>query len=113
MARTDFWSGSITVKPARVMKETRDDWSIREVHRAPRFDELSECVRRYFAHQGALNITKSFFAGADGGYLVRIECGVPITSDYHRADCERVERFVTAAFFGDPTEGVDTASPAA
>lgn len=111
MARVVFWFGSITVKPARATKEARDDGSIREVLRAPRYDELNECVRRYFAHQGALNITKSFSVCADG-YPVRIECNVPRVSDDHDADCGRVERFITAVFFGDPTEGLDTASPA-
>ena len=95
MAVSNFWPSKITVHPRRPRNA------------APQYarggDETCDGAVRLLSHKGARNIVSRVVV--DAGRPCEIQCGVPRLSDDHIADCERTEAFITAVFWGEPTEG--------
>lgn len=103
-----FWSGFATVHPWHMVDHPTADGGTRKVKQYPRGADQWEGHRRVIAHQGAMRVVvsiKTELAGAGS-----IICAVPRVSDDFDADYERVTRFVSAVFFGEPTEGLDAAA---
>ena len=109
MRTTKFWAGGITIFPMHRVEVTDDSGRSRKALRGAGFGELNECGARLLSHAGASRILQSVTITAYGPSFV--VCGVPRLSDDHDADAARVERFINAVFFGEPTEGLDAAPP--
>lgn len=103
-----FWCGNLSIIPWRPVEQTNlDTGKTRTVREYARERIAFEGLRRYLAHKGAMDITRNI--ALDFNHCEIVVC-VPRVSSDHGADCARVERFVNAVFFGEPTEGLD-ASP--
>jgi hypothetical protein len=101
-----FWHGNVIVHPFRMVDQTVTGSTFKVRHH-PRGDEWPAGAVRVLSHNGARNIIQTItVAAGSASYIV---CAVPRVSDNHDADCERVERFISAVFFGEPTEGLDSA----
>ena len=85
------------------MVEQSEDGVTRKVRRLARHPEEIEGAKRLLAHAGALRLVNRMTIGA--GEPFRLAIGVPRLSDDHDADCERARSFISAVFWGEPTEG--------
>lgn len=92
-----FWHGYNIVTPSRATPGGKRSATPREALNG---------MARYFAHEGARRITYSVHLDPS---RVEIIVAVPRVSERFADDYEAVERFVNAAFFGDPTDGFDVA----
>lgn len=102
MTSQRFWSGYIEVCPYRMVEQSEDGVT-RKVRRLARHPEEIEGAKRLLAHAGALRLVNRMTIGA--GEPFRLAIGVPRLSDDHDADCERARSFISAVFWGEPTEG--------
>lgn len=106
MTSQRYWDGRIEVIPFRSVEkrneETGKSYHVRELVRSCGRGTF-DCVKRLLDHRGVHQVLYSFHVGTDG---VRVSCIVPRLSDDHHADCKRVEAFVNAVFWGEPTEGL-------
>lgn len=105
-----FWGGYAHVCPSHFVETTLPGGRTHMAQRYARGSEQAEGARRVLGHAGAMRLVHSLAIAAD--HPVAIVCAVPRLSDDYNADHERLSRFVSAVFFGEPTEGLD-ASPIA
>ena len=102
-----FWFGSLVINPSRrIERADCETGKTRTVQEYARYTIAIEGMRRYLGHEGAMKITRGVTLDADRCEIV---VNVPRLSSDHDADCARVERFINAVFFGEPTEGLDAA----
>ncbi len=105
-----FWNAHAHVYPWHFVGGTYNDGTPRKVRQYARGAEQWEGVVRVLQHAGARRIVESVTASASAPVV--IVCAVPRLSGDFDADYERVEQFISAVFFGEPTEGLDAAPPA-
>jgi hypothetical protein len=105
-----FWSGHAHVYPWHLVPAPTPDGAERKSRRYATGAEQWEGVVRVLQHAGARRIVESVNAHLRAPVV--IVCAVPRLSDDFDADYARVDRFIGAVFFGEPTEGLDAAPPA-
>ena len=109
MTVINFWVGNLIIEPSRTIECDDPDCqhTKREgVHLSRRraaYREANDGMRRYLGHEGAQRITYSMTMSPGRCEIV---VAVPRVSDDHDADVARIERFVNAVFYGEPTEGM-------